>query len=212
DAVDEACHAGIVVEEPCGRFRFDHALIRQSLVAEVTAVKRVRLHQRIAEALEASATADGNGHLGDLARHYFECAATGNAAKAVDYCRRAAEQAMVRLAYEEAADLYDRALQASEIDARPNGDDNTAELLLARCEALFAAGDVTAAAAPVAQLEAATRESPRLAAWATCFAAQLATLTHPERLDDTERAVAAAAEQLAALNDDAGEAKAHTVR
>src|SRR5439155_137641 len=54
--------------------------------------------------------------------------------------------------------------------------------------------------------------SPRLSAWASCFAGQLAILTHPEGLADTESAVAAAGEQLAAMSDDAGEATAHTVR
>ena len=37
-------------------------------------------------------------------------------------------------------------------------------------------------------------------------------LTHPERLDEVEAAVAAAAVKLAELDDAAGEAKAHTVR
>ena len=35
DAFDEACKAGIVIEEPGGRYRFNHALIRQSLLAEL---------------------------------------------------------------------------------------------------------------------------------------------------------------------------------
>ncbi len=49
DAFDEACKAGIVVEEPGGHYRFNHALVRQSLLAELPSVRRMRLHQRIAD-------------------------------------------------------------------------------------------------------------------------------------------------------------------
>lgn len=213
DAFDEAAKAGIVIEEPGGRYRFNHALVRQSLLAELPSVRRMRLHQRIATTLESQPGADDE-LLAELAHHYFECAWAGNAAKAVEYCRRAADQAMIRLAYEGAADLYDRAVHAlEEIDEElPDRVDQAAELLIARCEALLAAGDVTSAVGAVAQLQAVTVDSERLAAWATCFDGQLAMLTHPERLDEVEAAVAAAAVKLAELDDAAGEAKAHTVR
>jgi class 3 adenylate cyclase len=213
DAFDEACKAGIVIEEPGGRYRFNHAIVRQSLLAELASVRRMRLHQSIAATLETGPGADDE-LLAELAYHYFECAWAGNAAKAVDYCGRAADQAMARLAYEGAADLYDRALHAlEELDEElPDRDDQQAELLVARCEALLAAGDVVSAAGAVSQLQAATHDSPRLAAWGTCFGGQLSMLTDPERLDDIESAVAAAAEKLAGLDDAAGEAKAHTVR
>src|SRR5215207_5901316 len=52
----------------------------------------------------------------------------------------------------------------------------------------------------------------RLAAWGTCFDGQLSMQTDPERLDEIECLLAAAAEELAGLDDAAGEAKAHTVR
>ncbi len=213
DAFDEACKAGIVIEEPGGHYRFNHALVRQSLLAELASVRRMRLHQRIATTLETKPGADDE-LLAELAYHYFECAWAGNAAKAVDYCRRAADQAMTRLAYEGAAELYDRAVHAlEEVDEElPDRDDQQAELLVARCEALLAAGDVVSAAGAVSQLQAAARDSARLAAWGTCFDGQLSMLTHPERLDEIESALSAAAEKLAGLDDAAGEAKAHTVR
>ncbi|OBH88839.1 BTAD domain-containing putative transcriptional regulator [Mycobacterium sp. E2733] len=213
DAFDEAGKAGIVIEEPGGRYRFNHALVRQSLLAELPSVRRLRLHQKIATTLESQPGADDE-LLAELAHHYFECAWAGNAAKAVEYCRRAADQAMARLAYEGAAELYDRALHALEEidDELPDRADRTADLLVARCEALLAAGDVTSAAGAVARLQESTVGSARLAAWATCFDGQLAMLAHPERLDDIEAAVGAAADKLAQLDDPAGEAKAHTVR
>lgn len=213
DAFDEARNAGIVIEEPGGNYRFNHALVRQSLLAELASVRRMRLHQRIATTLETMPGADDE-LLAELAHHYFECAWAGNAAKAVLYCRRAADQAMARLAYEGAADLYRHALHALEEldDELPDRDDQAAELLVARCEALLAAGDVTSATGAVSQLRAATVDSARLAAWATCFDGQLSMLIHPERLDEVEAALGAAAAKLAEQDDAAGEATAHTVR
>ncbi|QPG68766.1 BTAD domain-containing putative transcriptional regulator [Mycolicibacterium mucogenicum] len=213
DAFDEACHAGIVIEEPGGCYRFNHAIVRQSLLAELPSVRRMRLHQRIAVTLEDQPGADDE-LFGELAHHYFECAWAGNAAKAIEYCRLAADQAMTRLAYEGAADLYDHALHALEEldDEVADRDDQVADLLIARCEALLAAGDVASAADVVPQLHSATVDSPRLAAWATCFAGQLSMLTHPDRLDEIESALYGAARKLGELNDAAGEAKAHTVR
>jgi len=213
DAFDEARQAGIVIEEPGGYYRFNHAIVRQSLLAELASVRRMRLHQRIAATLETLPGADDE-LLAELAHHYFECAWAGNAAKAAFYCRRAADQAMARLAYEGAADLYDHALHALEDidDELPDRDDQTVELLVARCEALLAAGDVASAAGAVSQLQAAAADSARLAAWATCFDGQLSMLIHPERLDEVEAALGAAAAKLAELDDAAGEAKAHTVR
>ncbi|MEB4211376.1 BTAD domain-containing putative transcriptional regulator [Mycobacterium sp. 94-17] len=213
DAFDEARQAGIVIEEPGGYYRFNHAIVRQSLLAELASVRRMRLHQRIAATLETLPGADDE-LLAELAHHYFECAWAGNAAKAVLYCRRAADQAMTRLAYEGAADLYNRALHALEEidDELPDRDEQTAELLVARCEALLAAGDVASATGAVSQLHSATVDSARLSAWATCFDGQLSMLIHPERLDEVEAALGAAAAKLAELDDPAGEATAHTVR
>ncbi|WP_081654434.1 BTAD domain-containing putative transcriptional regulator [Mycobacterium sp. UM_WGJ] len=213
DAFDEACKAGIVIEESGGRYRFNHALVRQALIAELASVRRMRLHQRIAITLESMPGADEE-LLAELAYHYFECAWAGNAAKAVEYCRRAADQAMSRLAYEGAADLYDQALHALEEidDELPDRADQTADLLIARCEALLAAGEVASATHAFSQLQAATVDSARLAAWATCFDGQLSMLVHPERLDEIEAALSVAADALARLGDAEGQAKAHTVR
>ncbi len=71
-------------------------------------------------------------------------------------------------------------------------------------------GDVAQGAVAVAEFEA-LATTPRLKAWATCFDGQLANLTTPERLHETEALVAAAAAELVELGDQAGAAKAHTV-
>ncbi len=174
----------------------------------------MRLHQRIAATLETEPGADDE-LLAELAYHYFECAWAGNAAKAVEYCRRAADQAMARLAYEGAADLYDKALHALEEldDELPDRDDQQAELLVARCEALLAAGDVVfgggcglAIAARLRAIPCASRRGAR-ASTASCRCSPI-----PSVWTRSNPRWAAAAETLAELDDAAGEAKAHTVR
>ena len=109
-----------------GDMSFAHALVRSTLLEELSTTRRVRLHRRIGEALEERPSAS----TAELAHHFAEAAATGVADRAVVHARRAAEQAHERLAYDEAVAFYDLALEA--LDA---GDEDLrvrAELLAAR--------------------------------------------------------------------------------
>ena len=213
DAFDEACKAGIIIEEPGGRYRFNHAIVRQSLLAELASVRRLRLHQRIATALEAESGADDE-LLAELAYHYFECAWAGNAAKAVEYCRRAADQAMARLAYEGAAELYDQALHAlEELDEElPDRDAQPPSywLLVAR----LCSPRVTWFRRRARSRNYKQRQSIRLGSphGRRASTASFRCSSIPSDLDEIESALEAAAEKLAGLDDAAGEAKAHTVR
>lgn len=113
DALEEAEEARLVAGESRGRYAFVHALVRSTLYDEIPTTRRLRLHRRIGEALEAR---DVDAHLDELAHHFAEAAALGESAKAVDYGRRAAASALARLAYEEAAIDYERALAALDPD------------------------------------------------------------------------------------------------
>jgi DNA-binding winged helix-turn-helix (wHTH) protein/tetratricopeptide (TPR) repeat protein len=97
ERVEEAEKAGLifsVAESPKARFEFSHELIRQSVLAALSAARRQRLHFEVAEALErtcaaASESRDGgslNDHVAELAHHY---ARGGNPGKAAKYCLRA---------------------------------------------------------------------------------------------------------------------------
>jgi class 3 adenylate cyclase/ketosteroid isomerase-like protein/tetratricopeptide (TPR) repeat protein len=212
DEIGEACTAGLVTEEPGlpGVFRFAHALVRQVLLAELVTVKRLRMHRTIADLLEADTASDPDAHLTDLAYHWFECALSGGADKAVAACRRAAEQALERLAYEEAGDLFGMAIQA--MDATEGDDEDArAALHLARCSALLTAGDVGPARAALDSLARVARGSDRLTAWHTTYAGQLAVLAEPDRLTEIVDAVGDAAAALRAAGDLVGEATAHYV-
>ena len=122
DAFDEACDRNLVrpSSDRVGRYSFRHALVRQTLYDELSTTRRVRLHRRIGEAIEAAHRDDIEPHLPKLAHHFGEAAAAGDIAKGVDYARRAADQALDQVAYEEAGRLCERALALNDADeARP---------------------------------------------------------------------------------------------
>ncbi len=146
EVLGEAVAAGLLMEAPggLGRFRFSHDLVRETLYEEPTPARRIRLHRKIAEVLEVVYAEDLDEHLAELAHHSFEGAPGGDPGRAVGYARRAADQAVRSLAYEEAARLYQMALQALELDEHPD-QGLLAELLLAMGEARARAGDLMGA-------------------------------------------------------------------
>jgi tetratricopeptide (TPR) repeat protein len=141
DALGAAVAAGVVAERPpvLGRYRFSHALIRETVYESLAPAERAELHRRIGEALEALHGGDRQAHVAELAHHFFLAAPGGGIDKAVDYCRRAAEQAARELAGEEAVGRYERALQALSLGGP--ADARRCELLLALGEAQEQVGD-----------------------------------------------------------------------
>ena len=147
DALDEAGAAGVVAESAgagaLGRYSFTHALVREALYDELSITRRVRMHQRVGEAIEALHSASIDDHLGELAYHYSQAAVGGLADKAIDYGRRAGDAALAGVAYEEAARLYGLALEVA--DDAAAAFDVQCDLLLARGAAEWRASDHTTA-------------------------------------------------------------------
>jgi len=115
-ALDEAAGLGIVVAEPgtLGQYRFGHGLIRETLLAGMPAAARMAAHGAVGDALEHIYRGALDSHLSELAHHFLSAAPRGDLAKAVDYAERAAQRALDHLAYEQAAELFARALEALE--------------------------------------------------------------------------------------------------
>ena len=111
----EALDAGAVIETGHGRYAFVHALTRQTLYDELRAPQRILLHRRAAVALEAALPPDAPERLAELAHHFFEAAPGGDVERAIDYAVAAGEFAHGQCAYDEAAQHYDRALDALEL-------------------------------------------------------------------------------------------------
>ena len=92
-ALREAVGDRLVNEPAAGLYSFSHALVRETLQAEVAASKRVAMHLEIAEALEQVYAGELDRHLGELAHHFIEAAPLGEVDRAVDYATRAAATA-----------------------------------------------------------------------------------------------------------------------
>ena len=116
-ALDAATDLGLVVSVPStlGQYRFGHGLIRETLLAGMPAAARMGAHRAVGETLEQVYRGAVESHLAELAHHFLSAAPRGDLAKAVDYAERAAQRALDDLAYEQAASLFARALEALEL-------------------------------------------------------------------------------------------------
>jgi DNA-binding CsgD family transcriptional regulator len=121
---------------------FSHALVRDTLQAEVPLSRRLDIHRRVAEHLEATYREDLDRHAAELARHWLAALPAADAARAVHWAERAAGGAAADLAYEEAARLYERALNAGSPGL---GAKDRCRLSLSRAQTLYKSGAVSSA-------------------------------------------------------------------
>ena len=94
---------------------FSHALIRTTLYEEISTNRRVRLHRAVARTLEG-----GGADVGEVAYHFYEAASLGDAAEALQWAQRAAEDATARAGYELAVNWYQRAIEIEEMVDPPD--------------------------------------------------------------------------------------------
>ncbi|MGH9246755.1 MAG: ATP-binding protein [Acidimicrobiales bacterium] len=144
-ALEEAAAGWLVVapQPPTGRWRFRHGLVRDLGYGRLSPERRRALHRVVAETLEAAG--DGEGHVAALAHHFLRASTRGDTARAVHYCEAAGRQATHALAYEEAAEHFDRALVI--LGEERSADPRRVELLLLTGDARMRAGDLPAARA-----------------------------------------------------------------
>jgi class 3 adenylate cyclase len=115
--MEEALTSRIIAEvsQAVGRYRFSHTLVRETLYGELGITRRVQLHHRIGEVLEAVHAGNLEPHLAELAYHFFQASLAGDTGKAIEYSIRAGERALRILAFEEATQLFERTLQLLEL-------------------------------------------------------------------------------------------------
>lgn len=142
-AVGECVSEGLVVpvQEDPGRYRFSHALVRDTIYDDLPTPERINLHRALGRALEEQAGGDPSSNLTELAYHFFQSAALGEVDKAIDYATRAADQAGSQYAWEDAAAHFDRAVKALEL-REPVDQERRGDLLLKLGHALIRAGQV----------------------------------------------------------------------
>src|SRR3954467_11666780 len=168
DAAQEAIAERLVTDLGERRYSFAHALVRDTLYEELSPPKRSALHEQAGLAIEAICGSNVDERLGELAHHFLEAAPRGDLAKAIDYAQRAGEQDMEQLAYEDAVDVYGRALEVLELMDDPD------EAL--HCSLLLSLGGAEAKSARVADARDAFERAAESA----------------RRLDDTDSLVGAA--------------------
>lgn len=117
DCADEAINARLLEERGVGRYRFVHQLVAETLLADLTATRRADMHLRLASAIERENASNIEAVIGDLAYHYSAAAPAGDLERTVDVLARAGDKALRQLAFTEAADLFERA-----IELLPDGD------------------------------------------------------------------------------------------
>ncbi len=160
DLVSEAVQAGLLQAMPGvpGRYRFSHDLVRETLYDELSGQRRAAVHRRIADVLEARNIESDAPLLAELAFHFVQASEQGWGApaesgidgdvadKAIEYARRAGDQAARSLAYEEAARHY--AMSLAVMGRTGHGhDDVRVEVLLSRGDVQAKAGDLDTARA-----------------------------------------------------------------
>ena len=113
DGLEQALGAALVTEVGVDRFRFAHALVRDTLHADLSASRRAREHRRVAAAIERRHVEDLDAVAAELARHWREACAGGDPSPAVAWASRAGEHDLTRRAPHQAASWFAEALALS---------------------------------------------------------------------------------------------------
>ncbi|MEA2433520.1 MAG: hypothetical protein QOG54_977, partial [Actinomycetota bacterium] len=113
DVLDEAIVAGLVgeVANAPSQYIFSHALVRETMYADIPSARRTKLHGTVAEVLERLHATDLEPREAEIAHHYFEALPSGNPQRAVDYATRAGRRCMKLLAYEKASSHFRQAIE-----------------------------------------------------------------------------------------------------
>ncbi len=112
DALDEALQAQLL--RPCPEpdsLDFRHALIRHTLYTELSPPRQVRLHRKVAEAMEQHFGDRTGEHAAELAYQYHRSSTLPGAERGVEYALAAADQAEAAYAREEMATFLRIALE-----------------------------------------------------------------------------------------------------
>jgi DNA-binding SARP family transcriptional activator len=135
-----AVQGAVLIEMPGrpARFRFAHALMQRFLYSELGRARQSDLHRRIALAMESRA-AGGETPFAELATHWVQAVGV-EVETALRYCILAGDEALGKLAPDEARRWYEAALELLG-GRRGQREGERCELLLKRGEAERQAGD-----------------------------------------------------------------------
>ncbi len=137
DLFDEAVASGNLRERSGEELRlgFDHELLRESLLAGMTQLRRTRYHRDIGLAIERRHPTVRNADLSDLARHFSEAATLGETGRACTYNTLAAERSLLSNGDVQAIGYFRSALEFCDEEVA------RAEIMVGLGEALRRRGD-----------------------------------------------------------------------
>jgi class 3 adenylate cyclase/tetratricopeptide (TPR) repeat protein len=137
DALEEAEQARLIGPVAGdGTLAFSHELIRQTLLADVSTVKRERLHLQAANAIERRYAEDLEEHAADLTHHLARAGRSADRSRLVRYLTIAGQRAADAAAFDEAVAHFEHALSLLERVSQ----DTRAELLERLAMALRSVG------------------------------------------------------------------------
>jgi DNA-binding CsgD family transcriptional regulator len=152
EALDQALAAHIINEAGDRRYQFIHNLVRVTLYDELSVSVRRRLHRTVGHALEALGGGDRRALLPELAHHF---AAGGDLDRGIDFAIRAGQSADALLAFEDAAQFFQMALDA--LALRPAADE------VMRCRLLFQLGEAQRKSGEFTRAQATLRDAAEAA-------------------------------------------------
>ena len=121
ELIEEAAAAHLVERKQLpGEYRFAHALVRQTLLSEISPAFRVRLHARIASESEALWGASADDHAAELAYHFSEAYVGGESEKVIYYSNLAGHRALATHAPSQAAAHFQKALDTLMLKTQPS--------------------------------------------------------------------------------------------
>jgi class 3 adenylate cyclase/tetratricopeptide (TPR) repeat protein len=131
---------GLVREIDVGRFEFKHAIVRQTLLDDMSRTLQATLHWRVGEAIEL---ASPSGRRSEIAMHYAAGLDVGEPSTVARAAWAAGDEAIRAAALEEAAAHYRTVLAA--LDRLPADPDQRYRALVALGRAQNAVGDIVGA-------------------------------------------------------------------
>ncbi|HEY5775433.1 MAG TPA: AAA family ATPase [Xanthomonadales bacterium] len=113
EAIEEAETAGMIFATAGQReigYEFAHALVRQTLLDQLSLARLQRVHLRIATAME-SLYGDSGKKAADIAKHLYLAGSSADTEKARHFLELTGQQALATSAADEAVDAFGRALE-----------------------------------------------------------------------------------------------------
>ncbi len=101
----------VPVDNSRSSYRFSHVLVSDCLYDSLTAHQRARWHRRLALAMRQLHGDSVGSHVTTIAHHFRLAAVLGDTASAIEWSERAGAYALQRLAYVEAAQEFESALE-----------------------------------------------------------------------------------------------------